>query len=275
MIESELVSATDIWKSIEEIAEGRAGMVYKVHANSEVYLLKIYKDSKNPQAIYQEFNIMKSISGPYPKYYILYEKLIYLKYDIEPHFAILSEFIEGGNLLDVIGKQLDKEKLRLLFKALAAALYELHLLNIVHRDIKAENIILSPERGIVIIDFDTACKEDGINIEKRVGTLDYFEASLAAIYYIDDIHDMTFTQWLKADVWSLGVLFYEIAHGHLPFSKPEDEEGIVLRNIIKNEPIITEPKSDPTIRQIIKHMLEKNPQKRISSFELYKTLSYT
>ena len=282
MIEENPSYTTDLFNSIQEITEGGAGIVYKVTDKTDIYILKIYRSTKLPEAIYQEFSIMSNISsGSFPRYYKLFKKLIHkdLKFKHiknedpnEPHIAILCEYIEGKMILDILGKSLCKQDLRILLKAIAAVVCELHLLNIVHRDIKAENVMLSKQKGVVLIDFDTACNDISGIPENRVGTIDYLSYELVKRVKFNDLDDLTFEEWKKSDVWSLGVLFYEIAHGYLPFGKSSEEDSVIWRNILKAPINITQPADDPLIRNIIKHMLERNSTNRISSLEVFRAL---
>jgi serine/threonine protein kinase len=121
----------------------------------------------------------------------------------------------------------------------------------VHRDLKPDNILISP-KGVLIADFGVA----NVKIPKMIiGTKDYmaFEIRKAA----DEEREEEFTS--KADVYSLGIISYEMFNGELPYINYRDE---------RNWPLISKDEVPPAIKKLYSKMLKKNPLDRPSMREI-------
>jgi serine/threonine-protein kinase len=167
------------------------------------------------------------------------------------------ELVQGKPLAARLAKRVPRpldETLAIAHEVLEA-LIEAHTHGVVHRDIKAENILLT-RKGVKVADFGIA-KTPGY--EKRIlegkvlGSVDTISPEQAAGREVDG----------RADLYSLGVVLYQMATGHLPF-EGDDPETVAFLHI--NEP----PKYPSTINphiargleQIILCALEKDPNKR-------------
>lgn len=153
-----------------------------------------------------------------------------------------------------------------------------HNLKIIHRDLKFQNILLSrrpnpsavtPSRttknefdlDLRIVDFGIFGSTSGVNPEKvHAGSLKYMAPELLTGH-----HEST----AGIDVWSLGIILHGIVMGFLPFRSSSKEE---LRKMIVQEDIKLNVKGAPKIsaqcKDLIKRMLEKDPNKRISVSEI-------
>lgn len=84
----------------------------------------------------------------------------------------------------------------------------LHSKDIAHRDIKPENIVLDKSFRVKICDFGWACKMERGEVRTSIcGTLEYMSPEIA----VKNVYT------IKTDVWALGILLYEMLHGHPPF----------------------------------------------------------
>ena len=138
------------------------------------------------------------------------------------------EYCDGGELFDyIVSKQhLSEKQACLFFQELIDALTYLHSQNIVHRDVKPENILLEnfgKSMTCKLIDF-------GIS---RTYTLDKLISTPCgtASYAPPEMHRGEEYYGLLSDVWSAGVLLYAMVFGYLPFC--EEDEDTNIDNIIK------------------------------------------
>lgn len=130
---------------------------------------------------------------------------VYLYYPYLPH-ASLSKFTPKTQNMWLM-----------LAKSIAIAVAELHTLNIIHRDIKPTNILVNSEYWTYLIDFGLACGTGLHPLEGAVGTPHYISPECARG------ESPTFA----SDIYSIGVVLYELASGRVPFEA--DSAGELLR----------------------------------------------
>ena len=141
----------------------------------------------------------------------------------------------------------------------AAGLEEAHAAGIVHRDIKSSNIMISSKGQARIMDFGLAKLADVTRLTKSattVGTVQYMSPEQVKGEDVDH----------RADIWSLGVVLYELLTGCLPFGG--DYEATVLYAIVNEdfEPASAINHTVPgTIDRILAKALKKNPRERYAS----------
>ena len=129
-------------------------------------------------------------------------------------FCLAMDFYSGGTLCDLVqdhpGGKLEEEQARIYFKQMVDGLSYIHSKDIIHRDMKLENIFLNKEKTKVIIgDFGLSnFWHPGAKLETRCGSAEY-----AAPEIFDKNKDYT----QAVDIWSLGILLYAMLSGQLPF----------------------------------------------------------
>jgi adenylate cyclase len=152
---------------------------------------------------------------------------------------------------------------------IAQGLKAAHALQIMHRDIKPENIMITPENQIKIMDFGLA-KLKGSSALTRSGT------SLGTLSYMSPEQAQGVIADHRTDIWSLGVVFYEMITGELPFTA--EHEAALIYLITQENP----PTPSAFDRKIPHHvdvaamkMLEKSRDARIQSMdEVIQTMEY-
>jgi serine/threonine protein kinase len=193
------------------------------------------------------------------------------------HIFIVEEFVEGDSLTKVISRGgLTELEICRIGRAVADALAEAHSKGIVHRDIKPDNIIVAGNR-VKVLDFGIAKQVgiDGVSASDAptaafvtqqgmiLGTIHYMSPEQALGKAIDG----------RTDVFSLGVVLYEMATGRRPFSGETITE--TMTQIIRDEPaepVLVNPKVSPGMNEIIRHSLRKNAGERFTAAELVTAL---
>lgn len=181
-----------------------------------------------------------------------------------PYYAM--ELVEGETLrqrLDRLGKIPPREALGYIAQAARGLAYAWNLNQIVHRDIKPDNLILARDGTLKIADLGLAkpLAEDGsITVGQwQLGTPHYISPEQAA-----GRDDLDF----RSDIYSLGATLYHLVTGRVPF---EGGTAAVIMTKHLNEPLPDprqqEPKLNPRITEIIRRMMAKDPKNRYASYE--------
>ena len=252
------------YELIERIGEGGMGTVFKakdLDANSIIAIKFIHFNRKDVDAI-------KRFQREYQTLTKLRHENIVTVFDInvtsDGEYYITMEFVNGKTLRDLLDEQtrIDEDALINIFIQVASGLSYAHENNIIHCDVKPENIIIDAMHNVKIMDFGLA--EDlklKTNEKSRIkGTIAYMSPEQAKGDNID----------LRSDLYSLGVVMYEAFSGYYPFMV-NDSYSIIQahqeeRNIIKKDFSHLSEK----IANIVIHLLEREPFKRYPSAEFLK-----
>ena len=202
------------------------------------------------ELLQREVSIMKVVD--YPFISAFYEAL-----DDPDNFYLVIELAENGSLLDLINKDggLPEGLAKRMFFQLVLSLEYLHKVKkIVHRDLKAENILLDRNNNIRVVDFglSKAFEEGKPYLETQCGSPAYVSPEI--------IKEQPYTS--ASDIWSAGVLLYAMVLGSLPFNSDHDNLGDLLRKILEENVELPESLSRD-LRDLLKKMLIKDPRKRI------------
>jgi len=181
-------------------------------------------------------------------------------YEAEEHECqayIAMAYIEGKSLRERIAKNpLDTEEAIEIAAQVAEGLEEAHKKGIIHRDIKSANIMVTEKGQAKIMDFGLAkvIGESLITKEARtMGTVAYMSPEQAKGEAVDH----------RSDIWSLGIVLYEMLSGQLPFCG-ERETSIMYSIVHEEAKPLKEIKRDlpPELQKVIDRALKKNPGSR-------------
>ena len=182
--------------------------------------------------------------------------------------CIVMEHLDGDSLRIKINKAAsDLDDVLSITKQICEGLSEAHKADIVHRDIKPENILIDSRGRVKILDF-------GLAKLKGVSKLTKETSTLGTIHYMspEQIQGQQVDQ--RSDIWSLGVVIYELLTGEVPFNGEYEQAvtyGIVNENI---KPVIDKNTPEELIR-IIEKCLTKNPADRYQNAdEIINDLSF-
>jgi serine/threonine protein kinase len=141
---------------------------------------------------------------------------------------ISMDYYEGETLKDKMSKGfLTIPEITIIIKQLAEGLYRAHEKGIIHRDIKPSNIFITKEDIVKILDFGLAKKIDRTQFTRlgnKLGTTEYMSPEQIKGEKIDP----------RTDIWSLGIILYEMLAGHHPFQA--DYEQAIIYLILNQEP---------------------------------------
>jgi serine/threonine protein kinase/dienelactone hydrolase len=173
---------------------------------------------------------------------------------------IAMEYVKGHSLKAKIerGSLEEQEALDLTIQV-AAGLEEAHKKSIIHRDIKSANIMITDKGQAKVMDFGLA-KVKGTTILTREGT------TLGTVAYMSPEQARGEEVDHRSDIWSLGVVLYEMLSGELPFKG--DHEASILYSVVHEEPKplkTIKPDIPAELQQIINRAMKKKPESRYAS----------
>ncbi|MDO5027146.1 MAG: Stk1 family PASTA domain-containing Ser/Thr kinase [Tissierellia bacterium] len=189
---------------------------------------------------------------------------------------IVMEMIEGTTLKTIIDEKapLSNEKIIYYAKQIALALQAAHRKGVIHRDIKPANILINKDDKVKVADF-------GIARVSSQATITYTSSILGTVHYIspEQVKGMLIDN--RSDLYSLGVVLYEMATGDVPFDA-ESPVSIAIKHLQDQPKNISEinPNIDPNLEKIINKLLSKDAAYRyqtatelISNLDNYKSIN--
>lgn len=173
---------------------------------------------------------------------------------------MVLEWVDGRLLRQILNgqKPLPPERAIRIALALCKALDYIHSQGVVHRDLKPENIMVGPDDQVKLIDFGIAANAGSrrltfAKLTEAMGTPDYISPEQVKGKRGD----------ARSDIYSLGVMFYEMLTGKVPFTGPNP--FVIMNERLLNHPIPpreVNPDVSPQLQEIIYRALERDPNKR-------------
>uniref|UniRef100_H3D9S9 non-specific serine/threonine protein kinase n=1 Tax=Tetraodon nigroviridis TaxID=99883 RepID=H3D9S9_TETNG len=259
------INPNDIWELIGELGDGAFGKVYKAR-NKETGVLAAAKqiETKSEEEL-EDYMVEIDILAKCDHRYIV--KLLDAFY-YDNTLWIMIEFCPGG-AVDAIMLELDRgltePQIKVVCRQMLEALTYLHSMKIIHRDLKAGNILLMLDGDIKLADFGVSAKNNK-TLQRRdsfIGT-PYWMAP--EVVMCETMKDAPYDY--KADIWSLGITLIELAQIEPPHHELNPMR--VLLKIAKSDPPALEQqhKWSQDFKDFLKKALDKNPETRPSAVQL-------
>jgi serine/threonine protein kinase len=173
---------------------------------------------------------------------------------------MVLEWVDGRLLRQILNEhgKLPAERAIRITLAICKALDYVHSQGVVHRDLKPENIMIGPDDEVKLIDFGIAANAGSrrltfAKLTEAMGTPDYISPEQVKGKRGDQ----------RSDVYSLGIMFYEMLTGKVPFTGPNP--FVIMNERLLNNPIPpreVNPEVTPELQEIIYRALERDPNKR-------------
>ncbi|MDX2305442.1 MAG: protein kinase [Microscillaceae bacterium] len=258
----------------DRLGKGGFGTVYKAFDLQEqkVVALKFVQKSKLPErySLYNEILRIRELDHPnLVKYYDAFVKEyenVAGEHD-EMHIGVM-EYINGGDLgafMKMPGAK-NPRRIRMLLKGILQGIQYLHQHKIIHRDIKPQNILLQIDQGKIIpkiADFSISkqVSSELTSISATVGTYEYMSP--------EQLGKSDVKMGLSTDIWSFGVLAYQLLIGELPFGsrRKGDTDGQIIANILNPAWKVDTNQLESPYAEIVQKCLQKDPYDRFQRVE--------
>ncbi|RGB27446.1 hypothetical protein C1646_769091 [Rhizophagus diaphanus] len=216
------------FKNIQPIGSGSYGIVYRVNwkSSNHLFALKSFVNNNDEQTlreVIKELKLHRSVN--YHENIIRLYGITKIELDATQKYSFVMEYANNGTLntyLDEHFSELDWTDKYQLASQLASAVEFLHEEDIIHRDLHGNNILIH-QKSIKLADF---------GLSKKIVESSSSDASkiLGVIPYIDPkkFNDQNYKLNKKSDVYSIGVLLWQISSGYKPFYKVDHDANLIL-----------------------------------------------
>jgi len=238
-----------------------------VSEHSAVYLAE--KESAGNNVILKVLRQVPDLSdgiGAFDRFLQEYELIAELEhpnivkiYDLgvsDDHAHIVMEYLSGGDLKQKMQEGISQQDAVNYLRQIASALAEIHMVGILHRDLKPGNIMVRDDGSIALIDFGLAkrmrLKQEITNHGEIFGTPYYMSPEQGHANEVD----------ARSDIYSLGVIFYEMLTGEKPY-RADNAMGIIYKH--SNSPIPLLPTWLAHYQALMNLLLAKKPEDRLQT----------
>ncbi|GAB9464895.1 Ulk/fused protein kinase [Globisporangium polare] len=243
----------DAYHILERIGEGSFGKVYRGrrkysgHIVALKFVTKRGKNAKDLENLREEIRILRRLN---------HCNIIAMldSFETEGEFCMVTEYAQG-ELFQILedDRQLPEDEIRRIAIQLTQALHVLHSNRIIHRDMKPQNILIGSKQQIKLCDFGfaRAISHDTSLLTSIKGTPLYMAPELVR----QQPYNYT------VDLWSLGVILYELAVGRPPFYT---DRIVSLIEMIVREPVKYPPTMSTEFQGFLAGLLNKDPSRRMT-----------
>lgn len=253
-----------LFKRKEIIGRGKFGIVYKAYRHNRpneplaVKVLDVDKNEEEIQDIQLEVNFLSKLRNcPNVTHY--YGSILE-----GTKLWIIMEYCAGGSLRNLLKPgRLEERYIAVITRELLVALSFIHKAGVIHRDIKAANVLVTKEGNVQLCDFGVAAQLTSNNNKRSTmaGTPYWMAPEVI-------LEGATYSY--KVDIWSLGITIYELVTGNPPYCDKDAKWAMQL--IAKHKPPrLQGTKYSPLIKEFVALCLDENPQERPMADDLLKS----
>jgi serine/threonine-protein kinase len=257
-----LNSSIGDYRLVDFVGAGGMGEVYRaVHLKlGRVVAIKVLTQRGRSPTSFERFHNEARLHSrlQHPRIATLHDFL-----EISGQTCIVMEYVDGQTLdqhIKLTGRLTAADALRI-FRCIVEGVVYIHNNGIIHRDIKSNNIKITPGGDVKLLDFGIARGGESPKLTvvgEVVGTFQYLSPEQLTGGTAD----------VRSDIWALGVLFYEMLTGDVPFNAPSI--GALYEQVTRSDyhPASTYNLSvSPAVEAIVANCLKRNPTARYQSAE--------
>ena len=254
---SKNVSGPENYHRLDVVGEGSFGKVYRgrrLYSGQIVamkFIQKPGRSAKDLRSLRQEIEILMKLR---------HENIIMMLdwFETKTEICVITEFAQG-DLFEIVEEdaRLPEAVVQNIAKQLVRALHYLHSNRIIHRDMKPQNILLSEGGAVKLCDFGfaRAMSSNTVVLTSIKGTPLYMAPEL--------VQELPYTH--TVDLWSLGVILFELFVGQPPFYTTSIYS---LISLIVKDPVKYPENISPDFKSFLKGLLNKTPSQRLDWPEL-------
>jgi serine/threonine protein kinase/Tfp pilus assembly protein PilF len=259
------------FKILEQIGEGGMGAVYKAedtNLHRQVALKMLREEmASNPDRLERFRREAQAVAAlNHPNIVTIYS----IEEAPEGHFMTM-ELVQGKGLDELVtGDGMSSERMMEIARPLIQALVAAHQRGITHRDLKPANVMMTKDGQVKVLDFGlaklTAAADSGEHQDLPTQTLTQIGTVVGTIPYMSPEQVQGQAVDHRTDIFSLGVILYEMATGRKPFDGANSAE--VASKILRDTPesiAVTRPDIPGELGRVIGRCLEKEPELRYQS----------
>lgn len=167
---------------------------------------------------------------------------------------IVMEYVRGKDLKQLIAQRgaLCKEEAVAIMKQLVSAVAEAHRCNIIHRDIKPQNVLIKDDGTLKVVDFGIALAQDALQLTQS-------DSVMGSVHYLAPEVARGEAATRQSDIYSLGIVFYELLSGEVPFHG-EQAVQIAMKHMREEIPSIR--KLNPQLPQAVENVILPGDRKK-------------
>lgn len=249
------------YQIIERIGGGGMALVYKAQdilLNRNVAIKVLRQQFVNDEEFIRRFRreAQSAASLSHPNIVSVYD----VGQEDEVHYIVM-EYVEGQNLNEIIKERapLQVDEAVRIASQIADALDHAHHNQIIHRDIKPHNILIGRNGRVKVTDF-------GIARAVTSATITQTGSVVGSVHYFSPEHAKGVATGEKSDLYSLGIVLYQMLTGRLPFFG-ESPISVALKHLQEHfdEPRMVNPMIPQSVENIILKSMRKNPAERYQS----------